>query len=191
MNATALRCAACLQAFPQESWAAQRDLVCPSCGAASRLAVFPAIFRNPAGPEPDPIAGETEASCFYHPRNRALAPCQECGRFLCSLCELGADGRRICPLCFAAGLRARSLQEFETRRTNYDTVALALATAPLILIWPVVFTAPASLFLVFKNWSSPRGILRRSRLRYYLAALVALAEIGAVATLIVQLVRTR
>jgi hypothetical protein len=153
------------------------------------VAAFPAIVRVPAGAAPEALAAETEASCFYHSQNRAASPCDECGRFLCRLCELDVDGRRICPGCFTAGVRGRKIQEADTKRTMYDSVALALATLPVFLFWPVFGTAPASLFLVIRHWNSPRSIVPRTRIRFYLAALFALAEIGGVGFLIFALIR--
>src|SRR5690348_2893654 len=125
-----LRCGGCLLPLPPDSWSGGLGSVCSRCRKTTRVTVFPAIAHTQAGAAPEAIESEGEASCFYHPRNRASVPCEECGRFLCSLCRLDADGRAICPVCFGAGLRERKLLEFDTRRTNYDTVALAL-TAPV------------------------------------------------------------
>lgn len=184
-----LRCAACAQPLPVEPESGERTEVCRGCGASTRVAVFPARGRTPAGLAPEPIESENEASCFYHPRNRASLPCQECGRFLCHLCELRADGRSVCPVCFAAGLRTRKLVEFETRRTNYDTIALAL-TAPAIFIWPAIVSAPAALFMAIRYWNSPRGgVLKRTRVRCYLAVLLAVAEIAGLGAVIALIVR--
>ncbi len=60
----------------------------------------------------------------------------------------------------------------------YDSVALAFAVLPALLIWPVLVGAPAALWVVFRRWRSPGSIVPRTRLRYYLAALIALAEIA-------------
>lgn len=188
-TAQSIRCGACSWPLPPESWNRESTVACPGCGARSRVAAFPAIVRVPAGAAPEALAAETEASCFYHSQNRAASPCDECGRFLCRLCELDVDGRRICPGCFTAGVRGRKIQEADTKRTMYDSVALALATLPVFLFWPVFGTAPASLFLVIRHWNSPRSIVPRTRIRFYLAALFALAEIGGVGFLIFALIR--
>jgi len=71
----------------------------------------------------------------------------------------------------------------------YDSIALALATLPVFLFWPVFGTAPVSLFLVIRHWNSPRSIVPRTRIRLYLAALFAVAEIGGVGFLIFTLIR--
>jgi hypothetical protein len=71
----------------------------------------------------------------------------------------------------------------------YDTIALALATIPAVLIWPVIVGAPAAIFIVFRRWNAPRSILPRTRIRFYLAALFALAEIAGIAFVIWTLVQ--
>ena len=60
----------------------------------------------------------------------------------------------------------------------YDTIALALATVPALLFWPVIATAPAALWIVVRRWRAPGSIVPRTRIRYYLAALFALAEMA-------------
>jgi hypothetical protein len=164
-------------------------VACPGCGTRTRVLAFPAIARVPVGVAPEVLGGDTEASCFYHWQNRAASSCEECGRFLCRLCELDVDGRRICPGCFGAGVRGRTIQEVETKRTMYDSMALALATLPIFLFWPVFGTAPVSLYLVIRHWNSPRSMVPRTRIRFYLAALFALAEIGGLGFLIFTLIR--
>ena len=59
----------------------------------------------------------------------------------------------------------------------YDTVALALATIPAVFLWPVLVTAPAALWVVARRWNAPGSLVSRTRIRFYLAALFALAEI--------------
>jgi hypothetical protein len=66
----------------------------------------------------------------------------------------------------------------ENQRTLYDGIALTLAVLP-ILMWPLTFiTAPASLFIVVRHWRSPLSVVPRTRVRYVLAALFAVAQIA-------------
>jgi hypothetical protein len=148
------------------------------------VTVFPAIERVPKGEQPDALQDPTEATCFYHPLSRAAVPCDDCGRFLCRLCELPADGRHLCPGCFQVALQTGKLNEFDTKRTMYDSLALLLATLPALLIWIPVFTAPASLYFVFRHWKAPGSVVPRTRYRYYLAAVLAFLEIGFIGFLI-------
>jgi hypothetical protein len=143
-----------------------------------RVTVFPAIDVLVAGESPQALEIESEASCFYHPQSRAAIVCQECGRFLCALCDLEVEGRHICPRCFESGVSAHKIQTAEPRRVMYDNMALALATLPALLIWPALIGAPWSLFLVVTRWNAPSSVVPRTKIRFILAALFAVAELG-------------
>jgi uncharacterized paraquat-inducible protein A len=172
MAANAIACAACSTPVPQEFWNREEGVRCPGCGRNLRAAVFPAISNHALGASPAALQGETEASCFYHPQSRATVPCQQCGRFLCALCDLEVDGRHICPRCF------ESAEKVEPRRVMYDSMALALSTFPMLLFWPALVGAPWALFIVLRRWNAPSSIVPRTKIRFVLAALFALAEIG-------------
>src|SRR5579863_3173557 len=140
MTAAALHCAECKWPLPPESWNREYGVACPGCGTRVQVTVFPAIERMPSGALPEPLQDPSEASCFYHPLSRASSPCEECGRFLCRLCELSGDGRRLCPGCFQSALQERRINEFDAKRTMYDSIALLLATLPALFIWPPLLT---------------------------------------------------
>src|SRR5271170_1736997 len=188
MPAQAICCGECSMPVPAESWN-RPGARCRGCGQTVQVAVFPAIERTRTGALPEAVEIETEASCFYHPSSRAAIPCDECGRFLCRLCEIEIGGRHLCPNCFQSGVASSKLEVVETRRTMYDTIALALATFPALLFWPVIFSAPAALYVVVRRWRAPGSLLPRTRIRFYLAAVFALAEIVGFAVLIWTLVQ--
>ncbi len=165
-----------------EFW--NQQVQCPSCSQTIHALVFPAIAHTGTGAIPEAIREESEASCFYHPQSRAAVPCEQCGRFLCQLCDLEVDGRHLCPSCFQAGLTGRKIENIETRRTMWDTVALTLATFPAVFLWPVLVTAPATLYVVMRRWRTPGSLVPRTRIRWYLAAVFALAELGGAGFLI-------
>lgn len=184
MAAPAISCGECSWPVLVESWSREYETPCLRCGHRIRIVVFPAIEHRRVGTLPEALSAETEASCFYHPQSRAAVPCEECGRFLCSLCDLEVEGRHLCPTCFQTGVNTRKLKTVDTKRTMYDSIALTLATAPLLLFWPMVISAPAALFVVVRRWRAPGSIVPRTRIRFYLAALFALAEIAGVGVLI-------
>lgn len=162
-------------------------MTCPVCRAQVLVKVFPALAKRNVASGPQLVEATTEASCFYHPRNRASTPCDECGRFLCGLCTLEIPGAKLCPVCFEANLRGRKLPHLETSRTMHDSIALALATVPVLLVWPVIITAPLTLFWIVRHWNSPRGILPRSRWRFYAAGGLAVGEIGLIVAAVVAI----
>ena len=77
----------------------------------------------------------------------------------------------------------------ETHRVMYDTLALAAALFPAILFWPVILGAPAALYIVVRRWNTPLSVLPRTKIRYVLAAAIALAEIAGIVTFIWALSR--
>jgi hypothetical protein len=188
MPAQAICCGECSLPIPAESWN-RAGTRCRGCGQNIEVAVFPAVESTRVGSLPESIEGETEASCFYHPTSRAAVHCDECGRFLCHLCEIQIDGRHICPRCFETGVSSSKIQSMETSRTMYDSIALSLATIPALLIWPVLVGAPAAFYVVIRRWRAPGSIVPRTRVRFILAALFALAELAGIALIIYAIVR--
>jgi len=185
----AIPCARCSWPVPKEFWNREEGVPCRGCSQTVRLFVFPAINDAASGLAPEPLHGETEASCFYHPQSRAARVCDECGRFLCALCELEVEGRHICPRCFESGVSAHKIQTAEPRRTMYDTIALALSTVPFLAIWPAVISAPWSIFLVVTRWNAPSSVVPRTKIRFILAALFAVAELAFLVFMIVLMVQ--
>jgi hypothetical protein len=184
-------CGALSWPLPPDLRSSEEEMTCPICRAPVLVNVFPAFAHSHTGSIPQPLGENTEASCFYHLRSRASTPCDECGRFLCSLCTLEIPGAKLCPVCFEASVRGRKLQHLETSRTMHDSIALALATVPALMVWPVFITAPLTLFWIGRHWNSPTSILPRSRWRFYFAGLLAVAEIALIAVVIVAILKVR
>ena len=152
---------------------------CTNCTVPLRVEVFPALFKPvETGSLGESILVEGEASCFYHPQKRATVHCASCGRFLCALCDLDVSGQHICPVCLESGQKEGKLTELESKRILWDSTALALAVVPIVA-WPLtLLTAPAAMGVAIYGWSKPSSIVGRTRVRLYLAILIALIEIG-------------
>ena len=152
--------------------------LCSRCGNQFDGMVFPAFFRErPSGALPQVIGEAGESSCFYHPQHKAVLPCDGCGRFLCSLCEVELHGQHLCPPCIEAGQRKGQLVQIENRRTLYDSIALTSAVLPMIVFFLTILTAPVVIYLVVKHWNSPLGLVRRSRIRFVLALILAICQL--------------
>lgn len=185
----AITCGKCAWPLEADSWNRVGGTICPRCRARVDVTVFPAMLRPAAGALPQPLQTDTEASCFYHPGNRAASPCEDCGRFLCKLCEIPLGTKTVCPACFASGARENKIQDLDRKRTMYDSIALLLSTLPGLAIWPALFAAPAALYFVIRYWRAPSSLVPRTRVRYYLAALFALAELTGVGFVIYAFVQ--
>ena len=172
-------CNRCGRPLPKWELARQDQAQCPECGASSMVRVFPALFYSQTGPVAAEAAAQGEAACFDHPGKRAVAACGHCGRFVCQLCAVDFKGGVWCPSCFAAGDLRVKTEERENSRTLYDSIALTVALAPLVL-WPfTALSAPIALFLAVRYWRRPLSLVRRWRWRSALAILIALSEIAA------------
>ena len=184
-----IACPACGTALAAPTLTLDQFQACPSCAVLLQGMTFPALAveRKAIHPTPALLVG-TDASCFHHPGKPAAAICDSCGRFICKLCEFEESGKRLCPTCLNDRLNQPAESTLVRNRILYDSTALFLALAP-ILIWPItVVTAPAALFLSFYAWKKPGSLLRRSRIRLVLAAIFALLQIiGWVILLIVLL----
>lgn len=106
---------------------------CPACGLPLQVEVFPALFRKiGAGQNAEAVMIEGESSCFYHPKKKAVVPCEACGRFLCALCDCDLRGQHLCPACLEIGKAKGKIKTLDNERTLYDDIALALAIYPLL-----------------------------------------------------------
>src|SRR5882724_9986157 len=151
---------------------------CPGCAAPLQVEIFPAYFRRmAAGRGGGLVLVEGESTCFYHPQKKAALPCEGCGRFLCALCDCELHGQHFCPACLEVGRTKRKIKSLENERTLYDSIALTLAIAPLVIFYLTFITAPAALFVAFRYWNAPRSIVHRSRIRLVLAMIFASLQI--------------
>lgn len=150
--------------------------LCSGCATLLRFRLFPA--RRRAKPVARAVSsGEGDATCFFHAQNQAAGVCDECGRYLCSVCEVaGEEGQKLCPPC--VGSRRRKSPAKKDELVTYDTFTLRLALFPL-LMWPLtILTAPATLVLIVYGWRKPRSLVRGGTWRLVVAGLIALAQIG-------------
>jgi hypothetical protein len=188
-----LPCTGCGAALAAEAIAAARPVPCPGCGAPARVEVFPALFAPLGeGRAAEPLGADGEAGCFDHPGKKAVVPCDSCGRFLCSLCDLEYRGLHYCGRCLAAGGARGRLETLVTERMRYDRLALSLAALPpltLIFFYFTVLTAPAALYVAIRRFRTPGSLVHRSRWVMMLAAFLATAQIAAWALLVAFLVR--
>ena len=179
MNASLIQCPGC-QAWLLDGVFNQPELSpCPACGVPLQIEVFPALFRGRhVGQSGETIMIEGESSCFYHPQKKAVLPCEGCGRFLCALCDCEFNGQHFCPACLEAGKAKGKIKNLENQRTLYDSIALSLALLPLLIYYFTLVTAPMALFVAVRYWNTPRSLVRRTRIRFVAAIVLALLQIA-------------
>jgi hypothetical protein len=153
---------------------------CPHCGTYVRVEAFPALLHNNAqGRRGELLTAADESSCYYHPTKKAVTLCADCGRFLCSLCDIEMKGRHLCSACIERGDGKGGSEPFKTEVVRYDDIALSLAILPLIFYCITIFTAPATLYISIRHWNTPMSILPRSRWRFIVAICLAVIQLAA------------
>jgi hypothetical protein len=186
MTSRVLLCRRCRTPLKAETMNGERRGACRVCGTLTRAWLFSAFFRDARPAAPPTSAPDGDAVCFYHESKSAVVACDECGRFLCSLCELTIGTSRLCSSCLERQRSAGSHDlPIAVRVVRYDRIVLTIA----MFSW---LTGPFGLLAVLalslwhrKKWLGPLGI---GQYRYGLAVLVALATFlvvwGAVVLLI-------
>jgi len=121
--------------------------------------------------------------CFFHPSNRAARPCDSCGRFLCSICDLPVGSRHLCPVCLSKGLGKEKLPELIPRRMLWSRTALWLGVLPLLLsivIWPfLIVSGGAAVIIALAGWNRPGSLVRgRQRWAAVVGLLLGLLQLG-------------
>jgi hypothetical protein len=159
------------------------------------VAAFPALVRaGLEGSRAQAIVLDDESSCYYHPTKKAVVPCDACGRFLCSLCDVELGGRHLCPSCVETGRAKDKLEGMTHERVQYDAIAFDLAFIPVVLFfmcWPaMVVTAPLSIYFAVRYWRTPLSILPRVRWRFVMALGGAALQILGMALFVIDIVST-
>lgn len=187
----AIACATCQTEIPSAEWNSLNPLPCTGCGTSIQAIVFPAIAHSLATSAPQAKEVEGEAGCYYHDSNRATLTCEECGRFLCPLCDFDSGTRHLCPRCFNGHLNKDQTPEFVQRRTLYDSIALTGALLPILLLFTIYFTvltAPAVIGFSIWSWNKQSTITPRTSWRFIAAIVIAAVNVLFVAAIIVTLV---
>ena len=176
--AFSVSCVRCEASLPPETWN-RGEAVCATCGGRVQTIVFPASARGLGGSgSPGAPAAEGEASCFFHPSNRAVISCEACGRFVCPVCDVEFAGRHLCPTCLETFKKKGKWKNLENRRTLYGHIALALAIYPMLLFYFTILTAPIAIFVAIRHWRAPLSLVGGTKLPHIFAILIALLQIA-------------
>ncbi len=182
-------CPECHEAMPAETWNLHYPARCPSCRAILTAFAFPAQVEEQRAAFPEPAVEGGEATCFFHARNKAFVPCDQCGRFLCTLCHVGIAGQNWCPSCIELQRRYGRLAWLDKRRVMYDNLALLLALGPIVLLpfWPLaIITAPATIVVVFFFWRKLTSLVPRTKARFIVAGVLAGLELVALVLILMS-----
>lgn len=160
-----LRCHRCQSELPAEVVSLQALSECPSCHTTLRIVPLPGWGRGPrAGSAAQPIADGQEASCFYHADKRAVLPCDNCGRFLCALCDFHIGNRHLCTKCIETASKGTHLGELERHRRRWDILQWRLLVLPLLFcLYLVPFCSIAAIVIGIKYRNAPPSLVSNNR----------------------------
>ena len=184
-----IRCTNCSASLPDEFINTRSYNPCPICQSLIRADVFPAAYKTSS----EVTSGELllmndEASCFYHSNKQAVTTCSQCGRFLCSLCDVDFNGQHMCISCVESGRKKGKIARLEDRRIRYDNIVLGLAILPIFTLYFTLLTAPAAIFLAIRYWNRPSGINKKGKLRMLFAILISLIQIAVWSTVVYSII---
>lgn len=184
---TCTQCGAACAVPTDDGWI---RTACPVCKESFRVYPFPALFRPLLKKPRRQNAAVGEASCYFHASKRASVPCDGCGRFLCSLCDLEFSGRHFCAACLGNARKGRPGTAPEAEDLMREKVFLphnlawALACySPLTLVglYLIPVTAPAAFWFAVKHWRRPDGLQIRGRWRAIGALILVLLQLAGLA----------
>jgi hypothetical protein len=155
MRSTIVRCSACDRALTLPHTVGSGTLTCTHCSQATRLWLFPALYREKSGTEAQHLLDEGHSSCMNHPTKQAVTVCNGCGKFLCSLCDIDWNGEHVCSTCIEHRKSDDTKNELRSEYIHYDRVVLALALASFVLYFLGVVLAPIALYIGWRYWNEP------------------------------------
>lgn len=152
---------------------------CFYCGKRVSVHIFPILSRPaPQKPPQDSTIVGSESSCFYHPTKKASVVCDDCGRFLCGLCDVNLHGKHLCTSCLDKASDSGEKTVAGKRYVHYDSFALVFALIGILFWFASFITAGISLYYVIRYWRTPLSFLPRRRWRFVLAGTVSLGTLG-------------
>lgn len=188
-----LTCGKCSKILPVDRFATTGEGACPQCQKQQRIRVFNALHTGLA--EQASVSAsvfEGDSPCYYDADKRAVAVCDDCGRFISEFHRvILSPEHTTCLACLSSGREGQSKALTETSRVRYDNLALYLAVIPpvtLIGIYFTFITAPAALYVTLRYWKKgPNSLVPVTRWRFVVAAILALLQIAAIVLIILYI----
>jgi hypothetical protein len=184
MRVLSTACPSCMTPLEIPLRSAMRTNTCPVCEARVVTHAFPALLRPATvAPRRDTAALTDESTCFNHAAKRAVAVCEDCGRFVCNLCDVPAPGaaKHQCVACFEQSLKREAGSGLSAGRTRMDDVALTAAVLGTLVFCAAPVTIPVVWYLILRYWREPQSVPPRSRWRFVVAGLLTLLSLAILA----------
>jgi hypothetical protein len=151
--------------------------VCPNCNGYFEARIFhpPRRVVRVAVVNTGP---EASSPCANHPRNAAVASCEHCGVFICSLCELDVSGTRYCPSCFDRLTQDGTIATAQLRFRDYRSLSMFFGLVGLVLSF--IFGIPLGILTIYYavKGKRDRNAEGASTVPAIIASLLGLVDIG-------------
>ena len=180
MTSPTAPCPICRRPLPLEEM--RSDL--QTCPCPRRRSFEAAVFQPPKRSSTRPrLAGSaavqgapSENLCANHADNVAVASCERCGAFICSLCEIQVEERTLCPACFERLSAAGELIAVRTTFRDFGSLALICAVSGLIVTCLGIFLGPAALYFAVRALRQQKELgERQGRLTAWIAGALGAA----------------
>ena len=158
---------------------------CPGCRSYLRTEGFNALLiEDQKDISAEDLFDDHQTECFFHPGKKAVAPCESCGRMLCSLCQVELNGQHICLNCLKIGKEKQKISTLQDSRVLFDSVALNLVIWPLTIIllpffYFTIITAPAAVYFSIRHLRTPSHVLPKKYAKAIIALILAIGQIVA------------
>jgi uncharacterized paraquat-inducible protein A len=152
---------------------------CAKCGTAFEARVFHPPQRSARVLQLAQLGPDGATSCANHGRNAAVANCDRCGLFICSLCEITIEDGTFCPSCFDRLSKEGRVAGATTRIRDYASLAITMAVLSLFM-FPItgIPLGSLSLYYAFKGFRN-RDNATVGTLGLILAVLMGIGGIAA------------
>jgi hypothetical protein len=108
--------------------------ICAACDKTFEATAFQPPELRVVAPEIVGVGPAEGSACANHARNAAVASCQRCGLFICSLCEMNTGTGTYCPSCFDRARTENTFQVGAKRYRNYTSFGV-ISILSGIFIW--------------------------------------------------------
>jgi B-box zinc finger len=149
----------------EPTWEGGVLVQCPVCGTRMTISGFPALGQSTPASGTGERAVDGDAACFFHPEKKASMVCDQCGRYICALCDLPIGKRHLCPTCLESGLEKQErMPELLTKRLSWGKLSLFISLAVPVFCFPLApISGAAAVFCGVYGWNKPGSLVKGRR----------------------------
>lgn len=157
-------CQSCGYFIPLNKYVGKDAVNCPSCKKAIQIFIFPELFRPIVkGNSAESAIEGLDSSCFAHSDKKAKTICDECGSYICDLCEMPKEDKSICVKCFNKEVKVEEKSPFDRVYRRYSSIASQLLIFSVLIWFVSILAAPIALFISLRFRNAEEGFFKGKR----------------------------